>query len=579
MTLAHPERLWLLAALPLLVLWCSRGRRLRARDWLALGREGAPPSDGGRLWMAAAASLILALAQPRWGRMPGTELPPGRDLILAVDASRSMAARDAVPDRLGLAVESAWSLLDALGPGDRAGLVAFAGRGVLRCPLTENLGAVRDALASLRPGEVRPGGTNLADALTVAAAAFDDQEHDEGRAIVVFSDGEDHAGVWRQAVEPIGRAGVLVHAVAVGDPEAGHPVPTTEGMLMYRGDPVLSRREDSALAALAEATGGAFVPLGLTSVDLGALFLERIAPVARRRIELARPTERVERYGLFVLAALVLGMVAGRPALRRRPPLAWSIVPGLAMVLLASAASPPAESAGEAVAAGRAAFAAGRFPEAHAAFERAAERAPSSAIPRYNAAAALFQLGLYGEAIDRYREARLRADPVLRTKIDYALGNASLAAGDPVAAVAAYDACLASTASGPDLEQVRRDAAINRRFALEQARAPAPGPEPSDGEPRPERAEQGDRPGPSADRAGESSPGDPGGAPPPDGPPPSGFQGPRGAGGAGGTSPDDRAEGSPDDRLETALSNIRDARRLRLPPPTPPDSAGEGKDW
>ena len=56
----------------------------------------------------------------------------------------------------------------------------------------------------------------------------------------------------------------------------------------------------------------------------------------------------------------------------------------------------------------------------------------------------------------------------LRTKIDYAIGNTALAEGDIPGAIRSYDECLASTVRGPDLDAVRRDAAINRSFALEQ---------------------------------------------------------------------------------------------------------------
>ena len=103
----------------------------------------------------------------------------------------------------------------------------------------------------------------------------------------------------------------------------------------------------------------------------------------------------------------------------------------------------------------------------------AIDRAPHLAVPRYNAAATLFQLKQYAQALERYQEARLRAGPLLRTKIDYALGNTSLALGEIAAAIRAYDDCLASTASGEQVEQVRRDAAINRKFAVEQAESPA----------------------------------------------------------------------------------------------------------
>ena len=159
--------------------------------------------------IAAVALLILALAQPRFGRSERAAAAPGQDVILLVDVSRSMGAEDAVPNRLAVAVDAASSLVEALAgdPASRAGVVAFAGRGVLRCPLTENLGAVSDSLKRLRPGTVRPGGTDLGAGLDAALDAFGQDEHAEGRAIVVFSDGEDHAEHWRSRLDRLAKAG------------------------------------------------------------------------------------------------------------------------------------------------------------------------------------------------------------------------------------------------------------------------------------------------------------------------------------------------------------------------------------
>ena len=292
----------------------------------ALGQGGQLRGDGAIAWLAAIACLILALAQPRWGRVPTPPLPPGRDVVLLVDDSRSMAAEDAVPDRLGVAVEAASSLVGALArqPGNRVAVVAFAGRGVLRCPLTENLGAVSDTLRTLRPGDVRPGGTDLGAGLTVALEAFGNREQEPeqagGRTVVLFSDGEDHAGSSAAAAQRLQEAGIVVHAVAVGDAEHGHPVPLDlgEGTLAYNGAPVLSRRMDTAPAAIAETTGGAVVPLGLAATDLGELYLNRIEPIARQKRLVFRASERAERFGWFVLAALVLGLTGSWPGHRGR---------------------------------------------------------------------------------------------------------------------------------------------------------------------------------------------------------------------------------------------------------------------
>ena len=183
MTFARPELFWLLMVLPGLVVWAIRGRSRRARAWQALAQRGRVPRDGSIFLIACVACLIVAIAQPRWGRLAGPPVPPGHDVVLAVDVSRSMGVEDAIPNRLAAAVEEAESLVNAVaqGPSNRVAVVAFAGRGVLRCPLTENLGAALDSLHRLRPGGVRPGGTDLGAALEAAREAFGPEEHSEGR--------------------------------------------------------------------------------------------------------------------------------------------------------------------------------------------------------------------------------------------------------------------------------------------------------------------------------------------------------------------------------------------------------------
>jgi Ca-activated chloride channel family protein len=589
--LAHPGRLWLLAIVPILGLWVRRGSKLRRRDWAALERPGRPPGDGAWTWLAAIALLFLALAQPRWGRGQGGPPEMGRDVVLVVDVSRSMAAEDAVPSRLGVAVESAGDLVRALGPGDRAAVVAFAGRGVLRCPLTENFGAVLDGLGRLKPGEVRPGGTDLGEALEVAALAFDDEDRSGGRSVVIFSDGEDHAGRWPVAAARLLRVGAVVHAVALGDDRAGHPVPGGKPgeFVTFEGRPVLSRRSDKALAEVAEATGGAVLRLGLASADLGPIFQGRLAPAARRRLDVLRPPERSERFGLFVLAALLVGCVGARPRSRGWWPglgrLALGIWPLLGLVV--AGAGPTVRSPGSLVTRGVAEYRAGRFEAALEAFEAAAAGDASAPVPRYNAAATLHRLGRFEESMARFREARERAPDWLRPKVDYAMGNVALALGDPASAVGHYDDCLASKVRGPGLVSVRLDAAINRKFAEEQlAKKPAEAPDRPEGggegkgdDPKP----GGGDPPPTGGDAGE----------PPGGDGPAGGQGkgdePEGgrdpgeagkAGGAGGSGGERRPKGgAPGARLEQALGEARAARRMRLPDGPAEDVDSTIKDW
>jgi Ca-activated chloride channel family protein len=652
MAFVHAERLWLLIAWGLLVLWAIRGRWRRRRSWEAAAQRGRPPREGGLWWLWAMACLILALAQPKWGRL-GPAPAPGHDVVLMIDVSRSMGAEDAVPFRLVVAVQYAEKLVDALavGPDNRAAVVAFAGRGVLECPMTENLGAVVDALRRLRPGSVQPSGTDLGAGLDAALEALGTEEHAEGQSIVVLSDGEDLADRWKPRVDRLVEREVIVYGVTIGDAEQGHPVPSgREGNqpIKYRGKAVESRRLDAILREIAGQTGGLVIPLGLSPGDPAVLYRNQIEPSARRRAQVPRIAEMAEQFPLFLVAALScltaacwppgrgwswpwpwrLGWGWGwswswrRGRRRRAEAIARAGLTGAAVALIVGAgqapepapevpktkapAQPPKSevksamrpaapgrsiSAREAVANGRVSYEEERFEDALAAFEDAVRAAPATAVPRYDAAAVLFQLGRYEEAHNRYAEARTRADDALRTKIDYAMGNTALAMGDVPAAIAAYDACINSTARGAELDAVRRDATTNRDFALQHVQSPSipqgQGPEDPSSRRQDGRRSQ-DRPpggeGPSAE--GEDDAGPSAGGPnaqdqaDPDG---RNRRRRRRLGGAGGsnTTPPGAAGESRDDQLDAALDNIRAAQSSRRLPeePPPPSAGGDDRDW
>jgi Ca-activated chloride channel family protein len=342
------------------------------------------------------------------------------------------------------------------------------------------------------------------------------------------------------------------------------------------------------------------------------LYRTKIEPLARRRRESSRLADPAERFPLFLIIAVLL-LVSGCWPPRRGWNWPWhwyshwrwrrSIAGGTASLLFAvlagglvGAGNAPktadAASPSAAVARGNLAYDAGRWDDALTQFDIAIERAPALAVPRYNAAAALYQLGRFREAQGRYLEARERADLGLRTKIDYAIGNTALADGDIAGAIRAYDQCLASTARGAALEMVRRDAAINRGFALAQPQSPAApesdraGDAPRSKKPQGKRSEKGSgngdvRPGEgdpenAPQNAGSSSENDSRGDR--DRPP----RGRRRMGGAGGgrTAPQGERGDSPDDRLDAALEHIRAAQSNRIADQEPPAIANDDrKDW
>jgi Ca-activated chloride channel family protein len=322
MRFAAPAFLWWLLLAPAIVAlwgissWRARRRLLR----FAGGEEGAARFAGeasahrraakGVLLLLALVSGVVALARPQWGTGVDAVTRRGVDVVLLVDTSRSMAAADVPPDRLGLARHAAGSLVDRLA-GDRVALVSFAGRATLAAPLTLDHEAIRLFLEGLDPEAVSVPGTALADGVRAAVRALAPKEGGEarGRAIVLFSDGEDHEGGLDEAIDVARKAGAKVWAVGVGT-ESGAPIPDGDRgeWKKDRDGRVITTRLDAAtLARLAEETGGTYhtatageVELDAIARDLGAMEGQETGTVLRTRY-----TERFAIPLAIALAALV----------------------------------------------------------------------------------------------------------------------------------------------------------------------------------------------------------------------------------------------------------------------------------
>ncbi len=379
----------------------------RARQMNALSRHATAQPPGARLQMAAllvgALLAVLALAGPRWGRSTEEQVVRTRNVMLAVDVSRSMLAEDVRPNRLGRAKADLIDLIDAL-QGDRAGVLAFRGKGALLCPMTSDHAFLRQAIESLSPESAPPGETDLADAIAKSLAAFE-QAQSAHNAIVLISDGEDLAGRAEALAKTAGEAGVPIFTVGIGSAR-GAVIPEGSGVLQHEGKPVESRLTEQTLERIAELSGGRYVPLataGTAKTTLGAVYaryLTRLADQeARERIETAY-TDRTTPFAVAaVLAFLVAGALsAGRLGGARRAAVALGVLVGV--VGATARAQEPARE-------GQRAYRQGRYAEAAAAYAQAREGAESAqqAHYAYNEALALHQAGDMTNALARVRLA------------------------------------------------------------------------------------------------------------------------------------------------------------------------------
>jgi Ca-activated chloride channel homolog len=304
----------------------SRVRALlteRLVDRLAPGLSRWRPAAQGSLYGLGLALFGLALAQPQCGTKSELTKRRGIDVVVALDASKSMLARDVQPSRLERAKLELSSLLDEL-KGDRVGLVAFAGDAFVQSPLTSDYSAVKLFLRAVDPEQMPQGGSNIGAALTLSKQVLDNADRgSKERVVVLLSDGEDLTGDVDEAIAALKNSGVQVLTVGVGS-EQGEPIPVYNRrgeFVDYKkdsaGQTVLTRMDRAGLTAIAQATGGTFFhqPRGVAMAQV----VERIDQMQKSELE-SRVTVRYdERFQMFAvpgLVLLVLGMLL-LPSMRR----------------------------------------------------------------------------------------------------------------------------------------------------------------------------------------------------------------------------------------------------------------------
>ncbi len=418
-----PWALWAAPALALfvalLVLWSYRRRagRLRRLATSELLPRLVPPASARAPWVRAilqfAAVLCagVAFAGPRWGTEQTLEHGSGVDIVLALDASLSMLATDARPNRLERMKEEARRLL-ALSGGDRVGLLAFAGRSYILTPLTVDRGALELFLDNLDPTVVGQAGSSLSRAIRQGTDLLVATQTTSDRALIIMSDGEafEPAEEITAAAAHAAEAGVTVIAVGFGTEKGSTiPVRTAQGTQAKRdenGQIVTTRYTPELLKDAVTAAHGVFIDAAAT--DKAARIRGALAMLRRQARETESETARRARFQLFLIPALLLvlldSVLSTRRGRTRRAPAAATAT-ALALMLLLVPLTLRAET-------GDAAdklYEAGRYPEAAAAYQREIQEHTDSPRLEYNLGTALMQAGQLEDAVAALERAATAA--------------------------------------------------------------------------------------------------------------------------------------------------------------------------
>jgi Ca-activated chloride channel family protein len=255
--------------------------RRRLGRWFSptLLRRVLPPSvrfrrglrDG--LTLVGLAACVVALAEPRFGKVVQTIRATGTDLVILLDLSRSMDAGDIDPSRLERARREISDLGDVI-QGDRIGLVLFAGGAYPRLPLTADVAAIETVVREVDTSAFTTQGSDLATAIRVGLELLARSEDEAGQAMLVISDGEIHdQDDAAAAIQEAKDHGIPIFAMGIGVDAA--PIPLPDGRhLQFKGKEVVTTPDFTVLEQAARATGGAFVRSDASTDDIRGLYGE-----------------------------------------------------------------------------------------------------------------------------------------------------------------------------------------------------------------------------------------------------------------------------------------------------------------
>jgi Ca-activated chloride channel family protein len=430
MTLAHPSWLLLLLLLPVLAVAAvviSRRYQSRWHALVAPRLRGALIRKGSSLpkWLAlifllaACAALIAALSRPQGDAGTKTEKTVGRNLMVALDLSRSMRVSDVKPDRLDQAKVVIYELLDKF-PQDRIGLIGFAGTPYLYAPLTVDHAAVRETVGEIDETWPSVGGSDLASAIKLAIETLK-KTGQKNNALIILSDGEEHEGDLDTMITEAERAGVFIYAIGVGTTEGGY-VPNKDfqnGQMVDRnGNPVLSHLQPQVMQKLAEKTGGRYATAS-GGTNIPAMVAAAAAELDAFEMKGRDRRIVIEFYQWLLLPAigfLIVSIVAGTR---------WRGLKAAALLIGAFAVATPRAAANEAVDA-RQALESKKFKEARDGYHHLAEDtkfAERAARYRIGEGTAAYRSGEYRQARSAFSSAMLSKDPAVEASAHLGMGN------------------------------------------------------------------------------------------------------------------------------------------------------------
>jgi tetratricopeptide (TPR) repeat protein len=467
---ADSQYLYLLFIIPLVILGFIISYYFKKRSFKSLADANLAPrladSFSPKLsWIKSASLvaglffLILGLARPKWGEKLQIYKGNGIDIVVCLDASKSMNSQDIKPSRLGWAKMQVASLLDNLSTNQVA-ITNFAGDCYVMCPMTSDIDAAKLFLDLAEPGNIPKPGTNIQRALEVSASLFNPKEG-SSKALILVTDGDNLAGDPMAAVKQAVEMGVRLYIIGIGTLQ-GSAIPETDSrgnLISYKKDNedkvVVSRLAERLLLVMAKATDGRYYRAeGFNANNL----VNELEGLKKRELEGGKYVDYVERYQYFLLIAFVL-IFSGFLISDRRGRWFPKLLPFLAVILMFPCNA--SAGVGSSMRAGNKALKNGNIEQALEKYQDALVQEPDNEKIHYNIGRALYRLQKYPESISEFQLSLLTKNKRLPAKTIYNIGNCQFKQGQLDDAINSYISSLI-------LDSNDKQAKQNLEFCIKQ---------------------------------------------------------------------------------------------------------------
>ncbi|HMT95125.1 MAG TPA: VWA domain-containing protein [Ferruginibacter sp.] len=358
------------------------------------------------LALTALGFMVLSLANMRTSAGTPSGKRNGVDVMIALDVSKSMLAADVKPNRLERARQLINRLIDHL-PGDRLGIVLFAGKAYLQMPLTADHSAAKMYLSTASPDIIPTQGTVIAEALKMSNGAFNRNEK-KYKTILLISDGEDHDEAALTIAKEVASAGVIIHTVGIGSQQGSTIIDPLTGQVKtdINGNAIISKLNENELRQLAKSGNGLYQYFDNTDKVVDRI-VDQISHMEQKAVKDDSLTDWHNFFQYFAGAAFLLLLIEVLVSEKKRRSTGGSrnkLVTALSLILFMGY-SAKAQSENEWIKQGNTAYQKGNYSGAAEKYREAIKKNPQSGIAYYNLANAQYKSRKINESIVSYDKA------------------------------------------------------------------------------------------------------------------------------------------------------------------------------